>query len=335
VRELLRRREADRVLHVYGPTECTTFSSWHEVKEVGTEARTVPIGRSLANGSCYVLDGSREPTPVGVVGELYLGGEGVARGYLGKPEQTAERFVPHPYSKDGGERLYRTGDLVRWNGDGNLEFVGRIDDQVKIRGHRIEPGEVEAALRENPEIEEAAVVVREDVAGEKRLVGYVVWREGAGAEIKELRSYLKQRLPDYLLPSALVALERLPLTPNGKLDRKMLPVPERRREEVPDLPSWTPMEEMLARVWGEVLRVERIGARDNCFELGGQSLMATSMISRVRSEIGIEMPLQSIFEAPTLEAFAERILARHLLSRPPTELPDPVRHGDEYEEGII
>jgi non-ribosomal peptide synthetase component F len=152
VRELALRREADRVLHVYGPTECTTFSSWHEVKEVGTEARTVPIGRSLANGSCYVLDGSGEPTPVGAVGELYIGGEGVARGYLGRPEQTAERFVPHPYSKDGGERLYQTGDLVRWNGDGNLEFVGRIDDQVKIRGHRIEPGEVEAALRENPEI---------------------------------------------------------------------------------------------------------------------------------------------------------------------------------------
>src|SRR5262249_24130313 len=184
VRGLVLRREADRVLHVYGPTECTTFSSWYEVKEVREKAQTVPIGRPLANGSCYVLDERRNPAPVGVVGELYIGGDGVARGYLGRPEQTAERFVPQPF-QEGGKRLYRTGDLVRWGKDGNLEFVGRVDDQVKIRGYRIEPGEVVATLLEHPEIQETAVVAREDVAGEKRLVGYLVWREGAVADAVE------------------------------------------------------------------------------------------------------------------------------------------------------
>jgi amino acid adenylation domain-containing protein len=335
VRRVVEQNQGCRMINGYGPTECTTFSSWYEVKELGANAWTVPIGRPVVNWSCYVLDARRNPVPVGVVGELYIGGDGVARGYLRRPERTADRFVPHPFSKVGGERLYQSGDLVRWGKDGNLEFVGRADHQVKIRGRRIEPGEVEAALRENPEIQEAAVVAHENIAGEKRLVGYVVWREGAVTDVREVRSYLRQRLPDYMLPSALVALERLPLTPNGKLDRKMLPAPEGRQEEAPYLAPRTPMEEMLVRVWAEALRVERIGVHDNFFDLGGHSLIATSMISRVRSEIGIEMPLQSVFEAPTLEAFAERILVMHLLSGQTNKLPDTARHDDEYEEGII
>src|SRR5262249_48330502 len=287
------------------------------------------------NTRIYLLDCHGEPVPIGVTGEIYIGGVQVARGYLNHPEQTGERFVPHPFSKDGGERLYQSGDLVRSGKDGNLEFVGRADHQVKIRGCRIEPGEVEAALGENPEIQEAAVVAHENIAGEKRLGGYVVWREGAASDVRELRGYFRERLSEYMLPSALVALERLPLTPSGKLDRKMLPAPEGRQEEAPYLAPRTPMEEMLVRVWAEVLRVERIGVHDNFFDLGGHSLIATSMISRVRSEIGIEMPLQSVFEAPTLEAFAGRILVMHLLSEQTNKLPDTVQHDDEYEEGII
>src|SRR5262249_13794149 len=232
-------------------------------------------------------------------------------------------------------RVYRTGDLVRWGKDGNLEFVGRVDDQVKIRGHRIEPGELETVLREAPCVRDAAAMVREEIAGDKRLIGYVVWREGEIGDAGELRNYLKQRLPDYMLPSALVALERLPLTANGKVDRKALPAPEGRQEEVPYLAPRTLMEEMVARIWAEALRVERVGVHDNFFDLGGHSLMATSMISRVRSEIGIGMPLQSVFEAPTLEAFAERIHVMRLLSEQSNDPPDTVRHDDECEEGII
>src|SRR5262249_2660939 len=211
VRRVVEQNRGCRMINGYGPTECTTFSSWYEVKELGVDAWTVPIGRPLGNGSCYVLDERRNPVPVGVVGELYIGGEGVARGYVGRPEQTAERFVPQPFQA-GGERLYRTGDLTRWGKDGNLGFVGRVENQVKIRGHRGEPGELETALREAPCVRDAAAMVREDIAGDKRLIGYVVWREGEVGDAGELRNYLKQRLPDYMVPSALVALESLPLT---------------------------------------------------------------------------------------------------------------------------
>src|SRR5262249_15323588 len=271
-------------------------------------ARTVPIGRPLANGSCYVLDERCNPVPVGVVGELYIGGDGVARGYVRRPEQTAERFVPQPFQA-GGERLYRTGDLVRWGKSGNLEFVGRVDDQVKIRGHRIEPGEVEAALRENPDIQETAVVAHEDVAGEKRLVGYVVWREGAVTDVREARNYLKRRLPEYMLPSALVALERLPLTPNGKVDRKMLPTPDLGRSEVDDdyARARTPIEEILLEIFQEVLNVKRVGIEDSFFALGGHSLLATMLVSRIRASLGVELPLAIIVEAATIAEIAPHV----------------------------
>jgi amino acid adenylation domain-containing protein len=305
VRQVVEQSNGCRMINGYGPTECTTFSSWYEVKELGEDARTAPIGRPLANGSCYVLDEIGNPAPVGVVGELYVGGDGVARGYLRKPELTAERFVPQPF-QGVGERLYRTGDLVRWGKDGNLEFVGRVDNQVKIRGHRIEPGEVEAALRENPDIQETAVVAQEDVAGEKRLVGYVVWREGAVIDVGEVRSYLKQRLPEYMRPSALVALERLPLTPNGKVDRKALPAPEGRPEAIAYVAARTPMEEMLVGIWEEVLRVERIGVHDDFFELGGNSLLATRIVAKMRNVLKIEVPLRMLFEGPTIAELAER-----------------------------
>jgi amino acid adenylation domain-containing protein len=306
VRQVVEQNSGCRMINGYGPTECTTFSSWYEVKGLGVDARTVPIGRPLANGSCYVLDETGNPVPIGVVGELYIGGAGVARGYLMRPEQTAERFVPHPFSQGGGERLYQSGDLVRWGDDGNLEFVGRVDEQVKIRGYRIEPGEVEAVLGEHPGLQETAVVVREEVAGEKRLVGYLVWREGTVADVGEVRSYLKQRLPDYMVPSALVVLERLPLTANGKVDRKALPAPEGRPEGVAYVAARTPIEGMLTEIWAEVLHVGRIGVHDNFFELGGNSLLATRVVAKIRNVLKIEVPLRVLFEGPTIAALAVR-----------------------------
>jgi amino acid adenylation domain-containing protein len=305
VRQVVEQNSGCRMINGYGPTECTTFSSWYEVKELEMDARTVPIGRPLANGSCYVLDEIGNLAPVGVVGELYIGGAGVARGYVGRPELTAERFVPQPF-KGGGERLYRTGDLVRWGRSGNLEFVGRVDDQVKILGYRIEPGELETVLRDAPWVREAAAMVREEITGDKRLVGYVVWRESVVGDIGELRSYLKQRLPDYMLPSALVVLERLPLTPNGKADRKMLPAPEGRPEGIAYVAARTPMEEMLTGIWAEALQVERIGVHDNFFRLGGNSLLAMRAIAQVRDVLKIEVPLRILFEGPTIAELAER-----------------------------
>ncbi len=294
-----------RLLNVYGPTEATVFATIHECA-AGSDSAP-PIGRPVPNARAYVLDPHGNPVPVGVPGELYLGGAGVARGYLGRPELTAEGFVPDPFGGDSGGRLYRTGDRVRWLAAGELEFLGRFDQQAKIRGFRIEPGEVEAALAAHPEVREAVVVVREDVPGVRRLVGYVVPAEGAEV-LPALRAHLRERLPDHMVPAALVALDRIPLTSTGKTDRRALPAPSA-GESRDYVPPRTPAEELVAEVWADVLGVERVGAGDGFFDLGGHSLMAMTVSSRLRA-MRLDVPVRLFFQTSTLEAFVREMTAR-------------------------
>ena len=290
--------------NAYGPTECTVAGATALCQ---ADDRTVPIGKPLPNYRAYVLDGDLQLSPVGVAGELYIAGEGLARGYLNRPGLTAERFVACPYG-EAGERMYRTGDLVRWRSDGELEFLGRIDHQVKIRGFRIELGEVEVVLQAHGSVSQAVVVAREDVAGDKRLVGYVVGADGDAPDTSELRSHLKRLLPDYMVPSAFVVLEALPLTVNGKVDRKALPAPEGRPAELEYVAPRTPVEEMLAQIWAEVLGVERVGIHDNFFELGGHSLMAIRVVSRLRDAFSVELPVRVLFEAPSMAELAAAVV---------------------------
>jgi amino acid adenylation domain-containing protein len=303
------------LVNMYGPTETTVWSATHAV---GGGEGVVPIGRPIANTRVYVLDDGFRPQPVGVPGELYVAGAGVARGYLDRPGLTAERFLPDPFSSRPGARLYRTGDRARWRADGTLEYLGRLDAQVKVRGFRIEPGEVEAALAAHPGIREAAVVAREDAPGDRRLVAYVVAGQGAAPDAAELRAHLAGRLPVYMVPGAFVVLESLPLTPSGKLDRRALPAPEQGPAEDQYVAPRTPIEETLAGIWREVLGLERVGVRDRFFELGGHSLLATRVVSRIRGAFGVELTVRAMFEHPTVEGLAG------LLSK-----PELVRGADE------
>ncbi|MBV9772803.1 MAG: amino acid adenylation domain-containing protein [Gemmatimonadetes bacterium] len=267
------------------------------------------IGVPVANTRLYVLDARGGPAPVGVPGELFVGGDSPGRGYLGRPELTAERWVPDPFGGEPGARLYRTGDRARWMASGELEFLGRADQQVKVRGFRIEPGEVEAVLEEHPSVREAVVYVREDAPGERRLVGYVVPETDAEAPTaSDLRGFLGTRLPEYMVPSAFLTLDTFPLTPSGKIDRRALPAPEAWDVEAYVAPR-TPTEEVLAGIYAEVLRLERVGARDGFFALGGHSLLATRAVSRIREAFGVELPLRTLFEAPTVAALAGRVEA--------------------------
>ncbi|MGZ3460106.1 MAG: condensation domain-containing protein, partial [Archangium sp.] len=281
----------------------------------------VPIGRPISNTQVYILDRHLQPLPPGVPGELFISGDGLARGYLGSSSLTAERFLPNPFSSTPGARMYRTGDLARHRQDGVLEFLGRIDNQVKVRGFRIELSEVESALLFHPSVREAVVVAREDSPGLKRLVAYVTGESQAlGSEA--LRAFLKQRLPEYMVPSAFVHLEALPLTSNGKVDRKALPAPDSRPELAQQFVApRDDVEQKLASLWTEVLRLERVGIHDNFFELGGHSLLATQAISRIRGAFGVELPLRDLFDAPTIAALGARIHAalqtRQGLKAPP------------------
>jgi acyl carrier protein len=294
-----------QVTNLYGPTEATTYATWGDV-ERETEG-AVTIGRPVDGTQVYILDQEQQLVPVGVSGELYLGGEGLARGYLGRAEVTAEKFVPHPYSGKAGARLYRTGDIGRYRVDGEIEYQGRRDQQVKVRGFRIELGEVEAVLRQHTGIREAVVLAREDEPGDKRLVAYVVWEREVG--VSELREWLKQQLPEYMVPAGYVWLAELPLTANGKVDRGALPAPEGTRPELADsyVAPRTAIEEVVAGIWSEVLKVERVGVHDNFFELGGHSLLATQVISKLRRSFEVEVPLRSLFTDPTVAGLSHNI----------------------------
>jgi acyl carrier protein len=267
------------------------------------------IGRPIANTQLYILDGNLHPVPIGVPGESHIGGDGLARGYLNRPELTPEKFIANPFSEEPGARLYKTGDRARYLPDGNIEFLGRMDDQVKIRGYRIELGEIETVLSQHSSLREAVVLAREDSPGDRRLVAYAVAAPGCAPSVHELRSFLQQKLPEYMVPSAFVFLESLPLTPNGKLDRKALPAPDQTRPELEEtfVAPRTPVEETLASIWSDVLKVDTIGIHDNFFELGGQSQLATQLISRIRDTFKFDLPLRSLFEAPTIYGLAQRV----------------------------
>src|SRR5919199_263585 len=311
VKAVLQHEPPQRLLHVYGPTESTTFTSWHWVQNVPEGATTIPIGRPIANTQIYLLDNQLQPVPIGVPGELYIGGDGLARGYLNRPELNTEKFIPNPFSKASGARLYKTGDLARYLSDGNIEFLGRLDNQVKIRGFRIELGEIEAVLSQHPAVDETVVVVREDVPGNKRLVAYLVVNQATAPTMPQLQQFLKQKLPEYMVPSAYVLLDALPLTPNGKIDRRALPAPDTARPEGEGayVAPQTPVEEILAGIWADVLGLQQVGIHDNFFELGGHSLLATQLISRLRDSFGVEFPLRGLFESPTVAGLSERLEA--------------------------
>ena len=318
VQQLYQLPGIQKVHDLYGPSEDTTYSTFALRSPNGPAT----IGRPIANTQVYVLDRHLQPAPVGVPGELCLSGDGLARGYLNRPELTAEKFIPNPFSERSEARLYQTGDLARFLPDGNLEFLGRRDHQVKIRGFRIELGEVESVLGQHPAMSESVVVARQETTGERRLVAYLVTRPDSALNLSELREFLKKKLPDYMVPSAFVSLEKLPLTPNGKVDRKALPAPSQSR---PDLEQTytaprTTTEEVLAEIWSEVLGLSQAGLHDNFFELGGHSLLVTQVLSRVREAFRVELSLRLFFETPTIAELAAGI--EDMLVREIRELSD-------------
>ncbi len=306
--------------NAYGPTETTVSAS---SGRVAAEGGAPDIGRPLDNVRAAVLDGMGRPLPPGVPGELYVGGAGVARGYLGRPGMTAERFVPDPFGERPGARWYRTGDRVRMKPDGTLQYLGRLDEQVKVRGFRIEPGEVERVLLAHPGLRAARVIVREDEPGDKRLVAYVA----GDADADALRAHLRGTLPEYMVPGAFVVLDALPLTPNGKLDVRALPAPEGRPAAARYVEPRTPLEAAVAEIWGEVLHVERVGAADRFFDLGGHSLLAGRIISRVREALGVELPLRTLFRGLTVAEFAATVDALRRTEGPVTPPVVPVERG--------
>jgi amino acid adenylation domain-containing protein len=308
VQQLYQHQNIIRVYNLYGPSEDTTYSTFALLGKGATEPPS--IGRPISNTQIYILDANHQPVPIGVPGELYIGGDGLARGYLNRPELTLEKFIPNPFSDDSSERLYKTGDLARYLIDGNIEYLGRIDNQVKIRGFRIELGEIEAALSQHPVVRETVVIARENSAGDKQLVAYLVPHQEPAPTNSDLRHFLKAQLPDYMMPSAFVVLEALPLTPNGKVDRRALPQPELRPELEPTFVApQTPTEELVASIWEKVLRVSQVGINDNFFELGGHSLLATQLLLQVNDACRVELPLSKLFEAPTVASLSNYIEA--------------------------
>jgi amino acid adenylation domain-containing protein len=311
VRSVLQQGKPQHLIHVYGPTENTTFSTWYEVHDVPENATAVPIGQAITNTQVYLLDAELNPVPPGVRGEIYLGGVGLARGYLNRPELTAERFLRAEFSV-----LYKTGDRALYRADGNLEFLGRTDNQIKLRGFRVELGEIETMIAQHPTVQTAVVVVRETESDsslelrDRQLVAYVLPKGSAIPTERDLRSFLKPKLPAYMLPAAFVVLDTLPLTANGKVDQKALPPPSLTiaRETVLVAPT-TSLEASLVNLWTQLLGQKQVGIHDNFFERGGHSLLATQLVSRIRDQFQVELPLRSVFETPTIARLAQTIEA--------------------------
>jgi amino acid adenylation domain-containing protein len=336
-RELARtlRPRGRALFNLYGPTETTIWSTVHRVS---SGDGPVPLGRAIANTRLHVLDERLRHVPPGVPGELWIGGHGVARGYLGRPDLTAERFLPDPFGGETGQRIYRTGDLVRRRVDGRLEYLGRTDEQAKVRGFRVELGEVEAALAQHPFVQSGAVVARDDSSGQKRLFAYFVVRPGHDPSATELRTFLGERLPAYMVPTGFARLDVLPLTPNGKVDRRALPEIAPSRPELGALvPPRTATEAELVHLWRDILRAGEVGVHDNFFELGGHSILATQMVSRLRDTLGVELPLRRLFETPTVAGVADWIAdaqggsreAEAAIPRLATEHGRPLSFGQE------
>ncbi len=324
-RRALERLPGCRLVNGYGPTEATTFALCHPVTPADTERPALALGRPIARTGVWLLDERLEPVPPGIPAELYLSGDGLARGYWRRPDLTAERFVPHPFAPLPGERLYRTGDLARWQPNGTVDFLGRIDRQVKIRGFRVEPAEVEAALERHPGIAAAVVEPRDDGRGTRRLVAWIVPAPGAPSAAG-LLAWCRDRLPSFLVPAAFVRLDALPLDPNGKVDRRALPEPEWRRDSgaarIPD-------EERMAALWADVLGLAEVGVEDDFFALGGHSLLATRLIARLRAAFGVDVAVRTLFENPTVAALAAEVrrLARDGPAALPPPRPRPERRG--------
>ncbi len=318
--------------NMYGPTETTIWSTLRQVLPEDTE---ISIGKPIGNTKCYILDSHLQPVPIGVSGELYIGGDGLARGYLNRPELTAEKFVSNPFSVQPGARLYKTGDLAKYKPNGDIQYLGRGDNQIKIRGFRVELGEIEAVLAQHSAIHEIVVIVREDHPGDKRLVGYPILKEGAQEPAAtELRMFAREQLPEYMIPSAFVFLQEYPLTPNKKIDRKALPAPDQSRPEL-DHQYVAPRDEIEASVtniFAGVLKLERVGIQDNFFDLGGHSLLATQVISRVRGDLHVDLPLRALFEALTPEELSKRIKAIHRLREDQLQAVPLASSEDDREE---
>ncbi|MDZ8084002.1 MAG: amino acid adenylation domain-containing protein [Nostoc sp. DedQUE12b] len=316
VKEVLKNGAPQQLLHVYGPTENTTFTSWYLVQDVPEDATTIPIGQPISNTQIYVLDSQLQPVGVGLPGEVYIGGDGLAREYLNRPELTQQKFILNPFSSDDHSRLYKTGDKARYLPDGNIEYLGRIDNQVKIRGFRIELGEIEAILSQHGDVQASCVIPREETPGDtctersrsKRLVAYLVPYQDCTLRISKLRQYLKAKLPDYMVPNAFVILESLPLTPNGKVDRRALPVPDLYIDLADKyVAPRNQIEETLAQMWLQVLGLEQVGIHDNFFELGGHSLLATQLVSRIRDRFKVQLSLSELFNGATIAELAQSI----------------------------
>jgi amino acid adenylation domain-containing protein/non-ribosomal peptide synthase protein (TIGR01720 family) len=294
-----------KYINVYGPTEASVVVSTCRLDQISERSKSLPIGRPLANTQLYILDKHLEPVPVGVMGELHIGGKNLARGYLNKPKLTSERFIPNPYSTNSSARLYKTGDLVRYSPEGNIEFFGRSDHQVKVRGFRIELGEIESAIQKHSAIREAVVILNEGKFGDKRIIGYYVNETDQDISPNDLRSYLKDKLPEYMVPACFIVLERIPLTSNGKLDRKMLPEPDHSRPELENVfrAPKTEIEKALAEIWNELLQLDEVGVDDNFFELGGDSILVIQVIARA-NEKGMSLSPRQFFENPTIGGLA-------------------------------
>jgi hypothetical protein len=293
--------------NLYGPTEAAVDVTHWECQR-GSESRIVPIGRPVADTQLYILDPLMQPVPIGVAGELYIGGVQVARGYLNRPELTAERFVPDPFSDSPEARLYKTGDSVRYLSDGSIEFLGRLDFQVKLRGFRIELGGIEAVLSQHHAVGDAVAVLREDVPGDKRLAAYIVPQSGLTVRTTELRDYCRDKLPDYMVPATFIPLDALPLTPSGKVDRRNLPTPKSVRQvEVTHVPPDGELEKAIAGIWQELLRVGRVGVDDSFFELGGHSLLLARAHRRIVALTNQELSITDLFRFPTVRSLAQHL----------------------------